>query len=558
LTEYLDVVGGTLSWKLAPGLGLLALVAALAMTPATIAHQPLEDVPGNARGAPQTRPNVLFIMVDDMRNDDLRYMPETRRLIRDQGVRFSNSFSPYPLCCPARSSVLSGLYTHNHGVYTVYEDYGFHAFDDRKTLATMLHRAGYATVYLGKYLNRYGYDPPHLQTSGNSIHYVPPGWDMWRASLDGGFAPSSPYYGSSTYAYKDTTLSFNGDQFESLRGRYQTTAYGEIARSVVRTRAASDQPFLFYLSFTAPHSGWPHEPDDPPDSRLDNGETYIWRTPARPEWAWGSMDAAVRTTPADSWHDPDFSDKPAYLRSLPPLHHADLVALLEVARQRAEALKVVDNEVGSLMRTLAATGELDQTLVIFTSDNGYFLGEQRMRLGKVFPHEPSLRVPLLLRGLGIPAGSTRTDPFTSIDYLPTIAAATGADLPRRPDGVSLWRVARRGDVGWTRPILTETGSLGHRPRNTDEAGEPLSAGATRDIRFLIGVRTWRYLLVDVAHQRDELYDLRRDPQEYRNLIDSPRYSDQRRLLRQTLHDVRACRAASCAITLPPSLQHHPR
>ena len=544
--------------RLAPGLGVLALFATLAMTPATVARQPLEDSTGSARVAVQTRPNVLFIMVDDMRNDDLRYMPETRRLIRDQGVRFSNSFSPYPLCCPARSSVLSGLYTHNHGVYTVYEDYGFHAFDDSKTLATMLHNAGYATIYLGKYLNRYGYDPPHTETSGNSIHYVPPGWDMWRASLDGGFAPTSPYFGSSTYAYTDTTLSFNGETFQSLNGRYQTTAYGEIARDIVRNRAASDQPFLFYLSFTAPHSGWPHEADDPPPSRLDNGQTYVWQTPARPSWVWSSMDAVVRTSPGASWHDPDFSDKPAYLRALRPLHHADLVALLEVARQRAEALKVVDQEVGSLMRTLADTGELEQTLVIFTSDNGYFLGEQRMRLGKVFPHEPSLRVPLLLRGLGIPAGTTRTDPFTSIDYLSTIAAATGTTPERRPDGVSLWRVARRGDAGWTRAILTETGSLGHRPRDTNQAGEPLSAGGPRDIRFLIGVRTWRYLLVDVAHQRDELYDLRRDPQEYTNLIDSPRYAEQRRLLRQALHDVRACRADSCSVTLPPRLQHHPR
>jgi arylsulfatase A-like enzyme len=540
-----------------PLLGVVALTAALAVTPQTIAQRPHGNFSSGAVVAP-ARPNVVFIMVDDMRNDDLRYMPQTRRLIRDQGVRFRNSFSPYPLCCPARSSVLSGLYTHNHGVYTVYEDYGFHAFDDRQTLATMLHRAGYATIYLGKYLNRYGYDPPHLQASGNSIHYVPPGWDMWRASLDGGFARNSPHYGSSTYAYTDTTLSFNGEGFESLRGRYQTTAYGEIARNIVRTRAASDQPFMLHLSFTAPHSGWPHEPDDPPDSRLSNGELYRWNTPARPRRVWGSMDSVVASAPGASWSDPDISDKPRYLRRLPALRRADHGPLIEVARQRAEALKVVDRQVGSLMRTLAATGELRQTVVIFTSDNGYFLGEQRMRLGKVFPHEPSLRVPLLMRGPGIPAGSTRTDPFTSVDYLPTIAAATGAALERQPDGISLWAVAQRGDSGWTRAILTETGSLGHRPRNTNEAGEPLSSGGRRDIRFLIGVRTWRYLFVDVAHQRDELYDLRRDRQEYRNLIDAPGYAETRQLLRQALHAVRACRATSCSVALPPQLQHHPR
>ncbi|WP_183099748.1 sulfatase family protein [Nocardioides pelophilus] len=533
--------------------GLLAMVVAFGQAPPSVGERAAEP---SASAAAPGRPNVLFIMVDDMRDDDLRFMPQVRALIRDQGVRFRNSFSPYPLCCPARASVLSGRYTHNHGVYTVYEDYGFHAFDDRRTLATMLQDAGYANVYLGKYLNRYGFDPPPRAQQGNSLRYVPPGWDMWRASLDGGFAPGSPNAGS-TYAYYDTTLSFNGKTFETLAGRYQTVAYGEIAGNIVRNRAPSPQPFLLYLSFTAPHSGGPKEDDDPRPTRLSNGELYDWKTPARPPSVWGSLDSVVLEAPGASWRDPDFSDKPGYLRVLPPLRPSDHRALLEVTRQRAEALKVVDQQVGNLMRTLADTGELDQTLVIFTSDNGYFLGEQRMRLGKVFPHEVSLRVPLLMRGPGIPAGETRTDPFTSVDFLPTIAAATGTTPDHRVDGVSMWRVARRGDVGWTRGILTETGALGHPPRNTNEAGEPLSSGGRRDIRFLLGIRTHRYLFVDVAHQRDELYDLRRDPREYRNLIDVPRYAAVRRSLRRALADIRACRGRACSTALPPRLQWPP-
>ncbi|HEX4976508.1 MAG TPA: sulfatase-like hydrolase/transferase, partial [Nocardioides sp.] len=160
-------------------LSICALTAALGLAP-----PPEVGVAATTQGTAATaRPNIVFIMVDDMRDDDLRFMPSTRATIRDRGVRFVNSFSPYPLCCPARSSVFSGQYTHNHGVYTVYADYGFHAFDDSRTLATMLDRAGYATTYLGKYLNRYGVDPPHGVSTGNSLRYVPPGWDMWRASL---------------------------------------------------------------------------------------------------------------------------------------------------------------------------------------------------------------------------------------------------------------------------------------------------------------------------------------------------------------------------------------
>ncbi len=150
------------------------------------------------------------------------------------------------------------------------------------------------------------------------------------------------------------------------------------------------------------------------------------------------------------------------------------------------------------MRALADTGELGQTLVIFTSDNGYFLGEQRMRLGKVFPHEPSLRVPLLMRGPGIPAGSTRRDPFMSVDYLPTIAAATGTALERPTDGISLWDVARRGDTGWNRAILTETGASvilpvtptrqeSRSPAESDRTSGSSSVSAPRDTC----TSTWR-------------------------------------------------------------------
>ncbi len=533
-------------------LGAVALVVASCLVPQSQAGDPARppDV------VPAARPNVLFVMVDDMRDDDLRFMPQVRRLIGAQGVRFRNAFSPYPLCCPARASVLTGLYTHNHRVYTVGEDYGFHAFDDRRTLATTLGRAGYANVYLGKYLNRYGIDPPHHARRGNSLHYVPPGWEMWRASFDGGVAPDDPNRGS-TYAYDDTTLSFDGRGFQPLEGRYQSVAYGEIARHVVRNRAASDQPFLLYLSFTAPHSGGPAEPDDPPPSRLRNGETYIWRTPARPPHVRGLLDPFIQAAPGASWRDPDISDKPAYLRGLPRLRAADRRALVEVTRQRAEALTVVDRQVGELMRTLEDTGELDRTLVVFTSDNGYFLGEQRMRLGKVFPHQSSLRVPLVMRGPGIPAGEVRRDPFTSIDFLPTIAEATGAELEREVDGVSLWDVARHGDAGWTRGILTETALLNHPPRRTDEAGEPVPRGGRRDIRFLLGIRTHRYLYVDVAHQRDELYDLRHDPRQYENLVDAPEYAETGRLLAGVLAGLRSCRAASCTAPLPPALQWHP-
>jgi N-acetylglucosamine-6-sulfatase len=504
----------------------------------------------------QRRPNIVMIMVDDMRNDDLRFMPWTRRLIRNPGVRFRNAFAPYPLCCPARASVLSGQYTHNHRVFGVSAPWGFSSFDDRNTLATWLRQSGYAMVYLGKYLNGYGSMPRPGATTGKSMLYVPPGWSDWRASLDGGFSRGDPNDGG-TYRFFDTTLSRNGQGFSPYPGRYQSRVYGELSERIVTRRAASDRPFFFYVSYTAPHHGLPAEADDPAPVLRSDGVRVKFVTTARPHGVKGMFNSSVTAAPGVSWVDPDFSDKPRYLRGLPLINAAERRAMLTVTRQRAEALTVVDRQVRRTITALAATGELEETLVLFTSDNGYFLGEQRMRQGKIWPHEPSLRIPLLMRGPGIPAGQTRYDPFTSIDFAPTIAEFAGVSPGHVVDGTSLLDVARHGDHGWLRPILTETGRQGNGTRNTDEAGRPLEAGATRDIRFALGIRTSRYLYVDLATGEHELYDLAQDPREYDNVVRDPAYASTVTLFQQELSRIRACDGSACREPMPPELNAAP-
>jgi arylsulfatase A-like enzyme len=208
--------------------------------------------------------------------------------------------------------------------------------------------------------------------------------------------------------------------------------------------------------------------------------------------------------------------------------------------------------------TLESNGVLDHTLVVFTSDNGFFLGEQRRRQGKILPYEPSIRVPLLMRGPGIPKGLTRSDPFTSIDYAPTLATAAGVSIPQSVDGTSLLGVARNGDTGWTRAILTETGPVGNLPtRDTDIAGNPLQPGEAADPRAIIGIRTSRYLYTDWATGEEELYDLRTDPQEYDNLVDDPGHADTLNELRQVLHTMRACQGGACRAPLPADLVQGP-
>ncbi|HET7196079.1 MAG TPA: sulfatase [Nocardioides sp.] len=505
----------------------------------------------------QTRPNVLMIMVDDARADDLSYMPRTKALIGDRGVRFANSLAPYPLCCPARASVLRGQYAHNHRVWSHEPPWGFTSFDDRSTIATWLDDSGYSTVYLGKYLNGYGFQPRPGRAQGDSLRYVPPGWDTWRASIDGGLPPDHPKSGA-TYRYLDTTLSRNGQGFDNYAHRYQTRVYGRLASDVVKRRSASDRPFFFYLSFTAPHSGVPREADDPPLVTDDDGRRHDLVTPAVPDDVRGRFDAVIREAPGATWLDPDRgADKPAFLRKIPRPNRAELKAMREVTRQRAEAVRVVDAQVQRILGALRDTGELNDTLVIFTSDNGYFLGEQGIRQGKTLPYGPALQTPTLMRGPGIPAGQVRYDPLLSIDFAPTIADFADVTPRLVQDGQSMLAVARDGDRGWTRPVLTETGPR-EVVRNTDESGAALQTPADADIRYVVGIRTDRYLYTNIATGEEELYDMAVDPQQYTNLVHPDGsavegYGRILELMRDQFQRVRACDGAECRIPLPPEL-----
>jgi arylsulfatase A-like enzyme len=508
--------------------------------------------------AQQSRPNIVMIMLDDMREDDLAYMPLTQELIGQQGVTFANSLAPYPLCCPARASVLTGQYAHNHRVWSHVEPWGFPSFDDRSTLATWLEAAGYSTTYIGKYLNGYGNQPEPGQETGTSTTYVPPGWTDWRASIDGGLDPKHPQDGG-TYRYMDTTLNDNGIEFDNYRGQYQSRVYGQLSEEVVTSRAASDQPFFFYVSYTAPHHGGPQDPDDPGVIRSDSGAEERFGTPHVPAGVRGSLDDVIYEAPGAGWYRPlPPLDKPEYLRDRGPLNDAEKAALLEVTRQRAESVSVVDQQVARTIRALRRTGELEETLVLLTSDNGYFLGEQGIRTGKILPHEPSLHTPLLMRGPGIPAGEMRYDPFLSIDFAPTIARFAGVRPGGPVDGMSMLSVARDGDRGWTRAVLTETGQRAT-VRDTDEAGDPLSPqdpGAA-DIRYAIGVRSDRYLYTHLANGDEELYDMAVDPDQYDNLVHSPAYTDIRELMREQLRLIRACDGEQCRAQLPPALAAGP-
>ena len=497
------------------------------------------------------RPNVLVMMMDDMRDDDLQFMPHVQRLIADQGVRFTNMFSPQPLCCPARASFFTGLLSHNHEVWSHKEPFGFRVFDDRETLPRWLHESGgYDTIFMGKYLN--GYGRMRRLDGSSSLRYVPPGWTDWRGSVDHVHEePDARELQGGTYKYFDTTLSNNG-RLEPHQGRYQTQVYSDITQDVIRREAAGPRPFFMQTAFAAPHGGQPKEKDDPRPFTRSDGYRQTWQNPARPSYVKGRFDH--RITRLAPWIGrEEVASKPDFIRSEPPLAPDEVDAIIENYRQRVESLSVVDDEVANIMETLERTGELDNTYVLFTSDNGYFLGEHRRRQGKILPYESSLRVPLVMRGPGIPAGEERTDPFLMVDFAPTILDAAGVRPRTSLDGTSMLDVARDGDRGWRRPILTETGpfQLSEEVVTTEDLLDRPEGPSP--LRFSQGVRTGRYLYVEHASRDKELYDMRRDPRQLDNLVDLPRYRALRRTLAAELDRLRTCAGAECSRPLPRRL-----
>jgi arylsulfatase A-like enzyme len=497
------------------------------------------------------RPNLVTVLTDDMRADDLRWMPHVRRLVQDQGLDFRNSFASYPLCAPARASLMTGEFSHNHHVFSHVEPYGFGALDDRRTIATSLNDAGYNTLFLGKYLNGYGVQDS-LVTGQPSFRYVPPGWTDWRASVER--PANSGFASGGTYQYYDLLVNKNGTIDDSHKGRYQSAVQGRMASRMVREYHRSPKPFFLYWAPIAPHFGLPRESDDPSVTWPD-GEPELVKTPARPPAVRGVFDREIQRAsglPQDGGPaEQDVSDKPHPIDELPELSDAERVAVRTLTRQRAEALFALDAQVAKLVHTLKATHEYANTVIMFTSDNGYFLGEHRLRQGKIKPHEPSLRVPFLIAGDGIPHGD-RFDPVTTEDVAATLLDLGHARPPHPLDGQSVVPSFAR-DRGWRSPVLTE--GLETSPVFRDAAASP--APGFTDARTTIGIRTSRWKYVRYNDGEGELYDLDADANELTNLFGDPQHAAVQAELEQVWVDHKDCRGVSCAAPLPADLRGDP-
>lgn len=523
---------------------ILAILASCSLSPTESHEASLPGAGDHARIAP--RYNVLLIETDDMRADEIRWMPRTADVLAGSGIRFENAFAPNPLCCPSRTSVLTGQYSHNHQVLSHEGPYGFGSFDDRDTLATRLQTSGYRTALIGKYLNGYGVQATHRERE-DSLRYVPPGWTRWLAGSDHVWKAGQKFSGG-TYNYFNLTANANGI-LRTWPGQYSTDVLTDLAQETVREFEKSRDPWFVWASYVAPHHGGPQEPDDPGVVPRSDGFRVAWVTPARPEWVKGMFDAQITHgagIPPFGTSEADRSDKPTYLRTLPEFTDAERDALTAVTRQRAEALEVLDRDVSTMLTTLRKDGSLDHTVVVLTSDNGYYLGEHGKRQGKINLHEPSVRVPFLVAGPGVPHG-VRYDPVTTMDLAATVAAWAGVVLTL-PDGVDLTPTIRRGDLGWRHPVVLE----GLMPEREYQAA--LASPEWTERLNTVGIRLGRWKYVRYATGEYELYDLLRDPLELSSINDKPGL---RQKLDQVWHSAVHCKAEACRADLPPGLQLSP-
>lgn len=352
-------------------------------------------------------PNIVVIMTDDQTLEQMRVLPLTRSLIGDAGTTYENFVVALPLCCPSRATYFTGQYAFNHGVVrNEGVDGGFDNFDNATAMPVWLQNAGYKTIHVGKHLN--GYDENSLPATEG----VPAGWDDWQ--------------GMARLGYFDYEINDNGDlmPYGSAEEDYSTDVLADRAVGAI-TESAPGEPYFLNLGVFAPHA-----------TKVEGGSPIAIPAPRD--------NTAFATEPLPkpmSYNEADVSDKPSHVSTLPLISGSPTAGLegkiTSRYREELESLLAVDDAVQDVMDAVEASGESDNTVVIFTSDNGFHHGEHRIVSSKGQPYEESIHVPLMIRGPGFTPGAKVTSLTANIDLAPTIAAIAGATPLLPVDGTDL-------------------------------------------------------------------------------------------------------------------------
>jgi arylsulfatase A-like enzyme len=459
-------------------------------------------------------------MADDLDVDSMAYMPNVNRLLTRAGVTFGRHTVSYSLCCPSRASYLGGQFSHNNNVRgNNAPTGGYGNLDADRTLPVWLSRAGYVTSHLGKYLN--GYDgTQHAASAG-----VPPGYTEWSGLVD-----------PLTYRYYGYLINQNG--FNVVHGvtpgGYQTDTLTDMAVDFIERRAGT-RPFFLDVAYVAPHG------EMKPGSNIDainpsdfeerlNDESWLESPPVpAPRHAGFFPNATAPRLP--SFDEADVADKPGFVRARARFTPVYIEEIDRWYRARLRSLQAVDEGVARIVEALRETGELENTFILFTSDNGWEQGDHRLALKKVDVYEASTRIPLVIRGPDVPHGAVVRDWTSNVDVHPTILALAHAERPGATfplDGMSLQRYLFEPRTTLGRVILHEAYEGTRAPYTAVRAGR------------------WKY--VEYASGERELYDLVADPYELRSLHTTSTTKRLRAELSALLSSLRPCSGASCVVT----------
>jgi len=423
-----------------------------------------------------SRPNIVFVLTDDLSWNLVQYMPQVRALQRD-GATFSRYVVTNSLCCPSRASILTGRYPHSTGVLTNMPPAGgfdaFHQFEEWNTFATSIQSSGYMTALMGKYLN--GYRP--------GWYIVPAGWTAWAVG-------GEDY---DNFDYKLLVKRPGGAAQIERHGRkrrdYLTDVISRHGQEFIQTAVRSRKPFLLELSTYAPHLPFtPH----PRDRRKFAGLTA-------PR---GSLFDATRPERGPAW----LPDRPLTARQLARLDRD--------FRKRAQSVQAIDRMIGRLRAHLQRLGVAHNTYFVFSSDNGFHLGERGLQRGKQTAFDHDVRVPLIVVGPGVPAGVTIPQLAANVDLRPTFQELTGALTGPRVEGRSLVPLLR-GAVPerWRDAVLIEHRHTNSLPGDPDRQGPPQGRPPSyKALRFADAL----YVEYENPRHPPEYYE---DPDERVNIYD---------------------------------------
>ncbi|MBI5879987.1 MAG: sulfatase [Chloroflexi bacterium] len=518
-------------------------IAAATAMPATVAVSTITGTPSPATpaattqasaasGAAKSKPNIVFVLTDDLDAAEIQFMPKLKSLIADQGMTFDNYFVAMSLCCPSRATTLRGQYPHNTEILgNSLPTGGFQKFfqlgEEKSTVAVWLQDAGYRTMLAGKYLNGY--------PDKSNAMYIPPGWTEWYSAMKG-----NPY---SEYNY---TLNENGKQvaYGKTAQDYGADVYVRKTTDFIQRSAKDGKPFFVYLAPYAPHSPY---------------------TPA-PRHADLFPGAKAPRTP--NYNEADVSDKPAYIKDRPLLTTKQMDTIDQDYRKRLQALQAVDEGIEAIVNALKASGQLDNTYIFFTSDNGYHLGNHRQITGKITPYQEELRVTMIVRGPGVPAGKTVPHLSGNADLAPTWADLAGAKLPDFVDGRSLVPLMRGSSIPldqWRQVYPIENGEMrAARTQSTPglipvtdaglleqpdgDANRMAALSTAQQNRLAVpplrGIRMQTTSYIEYNTGEKEYYDIQADPYQLQNLAGK---ADPKLLavLSARVKALAACKGAAC-------------